>query len=417
MAFPATRHVAKHAADRVIGSPPLRVAVYLVWLVPLGELLMLLAGLAKYRFWFRSAPEKFRLLIIQVTTTGREMDRVNEIIATIHSYRLALPYEVWVVTEPGQGDSYPLADRVLNVPESFTSRAHKKARALSYSAQFRQSLGLDTAEVKILYSDDDVQPTKSYIEKGFAADYDICEGITAPRAFYGGLPFGHFLASHIDDMRTRGCLIYCSVFQGLLGKPLHVHGEGLTVTGECERVVGWERPVVASEDLAFGHNAARLGMRWGWFREYVELTSPWSFRELLIQRKRWYWGNLYAVTHRDVLPLSRAVPVAANGIFGCITVIVSFSGVVLRYTGHLPPGSPVLEISKLAFVTWLAVFAVCGWIDASSGIHRRDDDSRILSALVAVILAPVSSLMTVVVILVSLYQGNPRTFEVIRKTR
>jgi hypothetical protein len=417
IASPSTRHVAKHVADRVIGSPPVRLGVYLVWLVPLGELIMLLAGLAKYRFGFRSAPEKFRLLIIQVTTTGREMGRVNEVIAAIRGFQLTMPHEVWVVTEPGQGDSYPAADRVLTVPESFTSRAHRKARALSYSAQFRQSLGLDTADVKIMYNDDDVQPTKRYIEQAFAADYDICEGVTAPRAFYGGLPFGHFLASHVDDMRTRGCLIYCSVFQGLLGKPLHVHGEGLTVTGECERVVSWEHPVVASEDLAFGHNAAHMGMRWGWFLEYVELTSPWSFREFLTQRKRWYWGNVYAITHRNVLPLSRAIPVAANGVFGVATVIVSFTGVVLRYTGHLPPASPVLEVSKLAIATWLAIFAVCGWIDASSGISGRDDDSRILSALIAVVMAPVSSLMTVVVMLVSLYQGDPRTFEVIRKTR
>jgi len=417
LAIPWARHIAAGAADGVIRSSPLRLAVYLVWLVPLGELMMLLAGEAKYRFGFRTAPAKFRLLIIQVTTTGREMDRVNEIIGTIHGFRLGIPYEIWVVTEPDQGDGYPQADWVLTVPESFTSRAHKKARALCYSAQIRQSLGLDTADVKILYNDDDVQPTKSYIEKAFAADYDICEGITAPRAFYGGLPFGHFLASHVDDMRTRGCLIYCSVFQGLMGKPLHVHGEGLTVTGECERIVGWDWPVVASEDLVFGHNAAHMGMRWGWFREYVELTSPWSFREFLVQRKRWYWGNVHAVTHRDALPLARAIPVAANGIFGTATVLLSATGLALRYTGHLPPNSPIFEVSKLSIATWLVIFAMCGWIDASSRIHLHSDDSRILSAVGAVIMSPVSSLMTVFVMLVALYQGNPRTFEVIRKTR
>lgn len=395
----------------------MRLAVYIVWLVPLGELTLLLAGQAKYRFGFRSAPWKFRLLILQVTTTGREMDRVNEILGVIRGYYLTIPYEVWVVTEPGQGDSYPLADRVITVPKSFTARAHKKARALCYSAQLRQELGLDTADVKILYNDDDVQPTKGYIEKAFAADYDICEGITAPRAFYGGMPLGHFVASHVDDMRTRGCLIYCSVFQGLIGKPLHVHGEGLTVTGECERIVGWNRPVFASEDLTFGQNAAYLGMRWGWFCDYVELTSPWSFREFLVQRKRWFWGNVHAITHRDVLPLSRAIPVAAKWLFGCATVIVSVTGLVLRYTGHLPATSPVYDASKLAIATWLGIFALCGWIDASSRINRRSDDSRILSALAAVVMSPVSSLMSVFVIAVALYQGNPRTFEVIKKTR
>lgn len=417
LAIPSARHTAHHAAALVAHARALRLAIYAVWLVPLAELTMLLLGQAKYRFGFHSAPDKFRLLILQMTTTGREMARVNEIIGTIRDFQLTIPYEVWVVTEPSRGDSYPLADRVITVPASFTARARKKARALCYSAQLRQSIGLDTADVKILYNDDDVQPTKSYIEKAFAADYDICEGITAPRAFYGGLPFGHFLASHVDDMRTRGCLIYCSVFQGLIGKPLHVHGEGLTVTGECERVVGWDRPVFASEDLTFGQNAAYIGMRWGWFSDYIELTSPWSFHEFLIQRKRWFWGNMHAISHRDVLPLSRAMAVAAKWLFGCMTVIVSVTGLVLRYTGYLPPTSPVYDVSKLAIATWLAVFAVCGWIDASSRIDRRNDDSRLLNALAAVIMAPVSSVMSVFVITVALYQGNPRTFEVIRKTR
>jgi hypothetical protein len=417
LAIPSARYAEHHAAALVAHARALRFAIYAVWLVPLAELALLLLGQAKYRFGFRSAPDKFRLLILQVTTTGREMARLNEIIETIRDFQLTIPYEVWVVTEPDQGDSYPLADRMITVPASFTARARKKARALCYSAQFRHVLGLDTPDVKILYNDDDVLPTKGYIEKAFGADYDICEGITAPRAFYGGMPFGHFVASHVDDMRTRGCLIYCSVFQGLLGKPLHVHGEGLTVTGECERVVGWDRPVFASEDLAFGQNAAYMGMRWGWFCDYVELTSPWSFREFLIQRKRWFWGNMHAISHRDVLPLPRAMAVAAKWLFGCVTVIVSVTGVALRYTGHLPPTSPVYDVSKLAIATWLAIFAVCGWIDACSHIHRRNDDSRILNALAAVIMAPVSSIMSVFVITVALYQGNPRTFEVIRKTR
>jgi hypothetical protein len=395
-----------------------RYLIYAVWLVPMAELALLLAGQAKYRWGFRVAPGKFRLLIVQVTTAGREQDRVNEIIADIHGYRLEIPYQIWVVTEPNCGDEYPHADRVLTVPERFTSRAHKKARALCYSAQVRQALGLDNAEVKILYNDDDVLPTRGYIETAFIADYDVCEGITAPRAFYGGFrPFGHFLACHVDDMRTRGCLIYCSVFQGLIGKPLHVHGEGLTATGECERIVGWDRPVFASEDLTFGQNAAALGMRWGWFHHYVELTSPWSVREFFIQRKRWLWGNVHAITHRDVLPLTRAIAIAAKWAFGCITVSVSVTGMALRYTGHLPPQSSVYDASKLAIATWLAVFALCGWIDASSKTHRRSDDSRLLNALAAVVMAPISSVMTLAVILVAVYQGNPRTFQTIRKTR
>jgi hypothetical protein len=211
----------------------LRGVIYAVWLVPLAELVLLAAGQLNYRLRFRSDPGKFRFLIIQVTTTGREQGRVNEIIAYIHAYGLQMPYQTWVVTEPDQGDTYPQADRVIVVPAGFTARGERKARALEYSRQLRGTDGLDRPDVKILFTDDDVLPTKGYITTAFAADYDVCEGITSPRTEYGTRPFGHAITSHVDDVRVRQCLIYCSVFQGLLGKPLYIHGEGLTVTGEC----------------------------------------------------------------------------------------------------------------------------------------------------------------------------------------
>jgi Glycosyl transferase family group 2 len=395
-----------------------RYVVYVVWLVPLAELTMVVLGQVHYRYRFRTARRgKFRLLIIQITTTGSEPKRVNEIIAQLRGYDLRISYQIWVVTEPGADAVYPAADRVIVVPAEFTARSERKARALEYSRLIRQAEGLATADVKILFNDDDVAPTRSYIRTAFIADYDVCEGITAPRVEYAGLPVAHFFASHVDDMRTRGCIVYCSVFQGILGKPLHVHGEGLTVTGAAEAKVTWNYPVFASEDLTFGQNAAKMGLRWGWFHEYVELTSPWTFRDFFKQRKRWLWGNIHAITHRDVLPLSRAVAIAMKYVFGSVVVAFSVTGLVLRLTHQLPASSPVYTVSKLAIVTWLSVFFACGWINASSAIGSRSDDSRLLAALGAVLMAPVSSMMTIVVIVVALAQGNPRTFEVIRKTR
>lgn len=391
--------------------------IYAVWLVPLAELVLLAIGQLNYRLRFRGDPGKFRLLIIQITTTGREQARVNEIIAHIRSYRLPMPYRVWVVTEPGQGDSYPEADRVIVVPASFTARSERKARALEYSRLVRGTLGLDRADVKILYNDDDVLPTKGYINTAFAADYDVCQGVTAPRTEYGTWPFGHVIASHADDVRARQCLIYCSVFQGLLGKPLFVHGEGLTVTGECERIVTWNYPVFASEDLVFGQNAAKMGLRWGWFHEHVELTSPWTLRDFFIQRKRWLWGNIHAIAHRDVLPGTRALAIALNYIADAVIFLFSMVGVVLRFTGHLSPSSPAFDASKLALLTWMAVFFGVGWIGASGSQAGRNDDSRLLNALASVVFSPLSCLITTAGLIYPLIAGNPRTFEVIRKTR
>ena len=398
-------------------SAILHEAVYAVWLVPLGELVLLAIGQYYYRFRFRRAPGKFRLLIFQITTTGNEQARVNEIIASVRGYRLPMPHEIWVAAEPGHENRYPQADRVIVVPAEFRARSERKARALEYTRRLRAAKGLGRADVKILYNDDDVLPTRQYILTAFDADYDVCEGITAPRTEYGTLPAGHLVASHADDVRARQCLIYCSVFQGVLGKPLSVHGEGLTVTGAAEQRVTWDYPVFASEDLMFGQNAAKMGLRWGWFCESVEITSPWTLREFFIQRKRWLWGDLHAITRRDVLPRSRAAAITAKYLVDSVIFLVSTAGLSLRLTGELPPSSPLYGAARLALLTWLAVFFAAGWIGAGGSVDGRNDDSRLLAALTAVLFSPLSCLVTAAGLAWPLIAGNPRTFEVIRKTR
>ena len=421
LALAVGTHVAHLSDGRVrvaFGWPGMRYLVYAVWMVPLAELTMLVIGQLNSRYRFRRAvPGTFAGLIIQITTTGREPARVSEIIAQLRGYGLSMPHEIWVVTEPGQGDDYPLADHVITVPASFVARSQRKARALEYSRRVRVALGVDRPDIKILFNDDDVAPTKGYIETAFIADYDICEGVTSPRTEYAVRPLGHLLASHADDMRTHACLVYCSVFQGILGRPLHVHGEGLTVTGAAESLVTWDWPALASEDLIFGQRAVRAGLRWGWFHEYAELTSPWTLRDFITQRRRWLWGDIYAIRHRDVLSRRGAALVTSKYVFGLATAAFSVTGLYMRLTGQLPGSSSIFDVAKLSIVTWLAVFFVCGWIGASSRVDAKTNDLRLLQATLAVVMLPVSSLLTVAGVLIPLMQGDPRTFQVIRKTR
>jgi hypothetical protein len=402
----------------LFGWPGMRFVIYGVWMVPLAELVLLAVGHLYCRYRFKvAAPGTFTRLIFQITTTGREAERVNEVIAQVRGYRLRMPHEIWVVTEPGQNDRYPLADSVITVPADFAALSERKARALEYSRRVRAALGLDRPDVKILFNDDDVAPTQGYVETAFEADYDICEGITAPRAEYGVRPLGHFLASHADDMRTHACLVYCSVFQGILGRPLHVHGEGLTITGAAEGIVTWNWPAFASEDLVFGQRAVRAGLRWGWFHEYVELTSPWTLRDFITQRRRWLWGDIHGIRHREVLSKRGAAVVAGKYLFGLFTLAFSVTGLYMRLSGQMPGDSVIYSVAKLSILAWLAVFFACGWIGASSRVSSRSNDSRLLQAATAVLMLPVTSVLTLAGVLVPLVQGNPRTFQVIKKTR
>jgi hypothetical protein len=390
------------------------------FLVPLAEAAILLLGETWAHLRFKRAPAgKFTRLIVQVTTTGREQDRVNEIIRKVRSYRedespLTMPLEVWVVNEPGQGDTYPEATRVVTVPADFKCRASYKARALEYARQLRNRAGLNTANLKILFLDDDVEPTKAYIATAFAGDFDLCQGITAPRIQYGKGPFKHVVLSHLDDLRTLACMFYCSLTQGVLQKPIYVHGEGLCVTGEAEDKVTWDYPVFASEDLVFGENAAHLGLSWGWFHEYIQITSPWTWKAFLVQRRRWLWGNLHAIFHRDVLPLGFAIAKALHYLLGTVTFTASSIGIYLILSGAVTVSDTMYHVFWLAFVAWLGAFALSGWIN--SGAEGTRLDKRIQQTILAVVLCPVTCVMAIGVLLLSLVMGNPKKFVTIAKT-
>jgi hypothetical protein len=397
----------------VAAIPQLVPLVYVAWMMPCLELVMLAVGAAWYRGRFREAPAgKFTELIIQITTAGFESERVTEITNQIRGYRLDMPHEIWVVTEPRDHAQYP-ADRVLRVPEWFECASERKARALEYSRQARATMGLDRPDVKIIFCDDDVSLTRAYIETGFRADYDLAEGVITPRTGYAVRPAAHFIASHADDIRTHACLTMCSVFQGIFGRPLHVHGEGLVVTGAAEQLVTWDWPVTSSEDLVFGQRASAAGLRWGWFHEYAEVTSPWTIRDYLIQRRRWLWGDIHAIRHRRLMGWSASARVTFKYVQGVLALCLSAVGLWLRLTGRIPATAGILNFGKLALMAWVGLFFACGWI-ASAGRHP---DSRMLSGMLSVIMMPVSALLTLAAVVVPLAQGDPGDFQVIQKTR
>lgn len=396
---------------------PLRPLVYVAWMWPCVELTLLVAGSVWYRSRFREAPDgKFTELVIQITTVGYEPDRVTEIIRQLRGYNLDIPHRVWVVTEPHDLTDYP-ADRVLRVPEWFEAKSQRKARALEYSRHARVMAGLDRPDVKIVFNDDDVTLTRAYIETAFRADYDVCEGVITPRTGYAIRPLAHFVTSHADDIRTQACLVYCSVFQGIFRRPLHVHGEGMVTTGAAEGIITWDWPVTASEDLVFGQRAAAAGLRWGWFHEYAEVTSPWTIRDYLIQRRRWLWGDIHAVRHRTVMSWGAAARVAFKYAQGVLALGLSAVGLWLRLTGRIPSTEGIFNFGKLALMSWAGLFFACGWIGASGAVERRGPDERMLAGLLAVIMMPVSAVLTLAAIVVPLAQGDPRDFHVIAKTR
>jgi hypothetical protein len=379
--------------------------ILIAWFTPIVCAAMILAGaLRAHRTGKRTVYPLPVLMIIQITTVGNE-ETVNAIIRRIRGYQLSLPHRIWVVTEPWATATYQGADELIVVPEDFECQASYKARALEYSRRLRVERRLNDYFVKVLFVDDDGVPTKSYIEKVFRADFDVCEGIPTPRTGYG-----RFL-SHMDDLRTINCLYMCSVFQGI-GHPIHVHGEGLCVRATAEGLVTWDYRMFASEDLVFGHIAAYAGMTWGFVWDYVEITSPFTWGDFLTQRRRWLWGNIHAI--RRVLPWSSSLLLLALYGYGLFTFVVSTIGIVLALTGSLRLGSSFTPWLLSSMGLWLGMFALSGWINSGGG--TSSGIRRVWAATVAVLLAFVTSAVAIGVQVVALLKGNPRRFEVIEKT-
>ena len=83
-----------------------------VWLFPIFVLCCIIYGYLRNRFFWHQNPNLTSKIIIQITTLNN-YDIVNRNIATIKSYDLCIPYEIWIVTESSLVNRYYGADKIL----------------------------------------------------------------------------------------------------------------------------------------------------------------------------------------------------------------------------------------------------------------------------------------------------------------
>ncbi|MGZ5296239.1 MAG: glycosyltransferase family 2 protein, partial [Actinomycetota bacterium] len=151
---------------------------------------------------------------------------------------------------------------------------------------------------------------------------------------------------------------------------------------------------------------------WGFVWDYVEITSPFTWRDFLTQRRRWVWGNIHAIRH--VLPLRSSILLIVLYVYGLFTFVVSTIGIVLALTGALHFRSGIMPWLLVSMAIWLSMFALSGVINSGCGASKGI--RRVRDVVVAVLLAFVTSVVAIGVQVVALLKGNPRRFEVIQKT-
>jgi hypothetical protein len=374
------------------------ILVLVVWLFPIFVLCSIIYGYLRSRFFCHQNPNLTSKIIIQITTLDN-YDIVNRNIATIKSYDLRIPYEIWIVTESSLVNRYYGADKILNVSSEFVSKAKYKARALDYSCKVRESLGITSANVKILFLDDDTIPSKEYIETCYASDYDVMQGILQPKLNYGTL------YSYVENMRTLACLSVCSIYQSH-GHPVWVHGEGICVKASTEQAVGWGFNLVSSEDLVFGHKCAEKKMKWGFIWKSIYITSPWTFRDFFKQRKRWLWGNAHAISH--ILNWKSKVRLLWFYFTGVSILWISTAAAILDLTGNLDFGNLERTLFYFSLLIWLGMYGYIGYLVG---------DGKLKHILLSIVLSWFTSIMNTFPICVGLFFKRPVRFEVIEKER
>jgi Glycosyl transferase family group 2 len=337
-------------------------------------------------------------LIVQITTIGNPT--VNEIIRRIRALGLSLPFQIWVVVdEPYREELGYDPDRLIAVPREFRTQAAKfKARALEYARLFRMKM-VERGELtayKVLYLDDDSCPTKQFIEDSWYKNVDLLEGMICPGNRYGSL------GSILDNIRTFTCMTVCSFFQGT-SHPVWIHGESMTVSDRVDREISWDKPLVASEDLAYGQDAVAKGYKMWFTYSRVNITSPLSLKDFVRQRRRWIWGNFHAI--RELLTVPQKVKLLFFYFNALFMMPVSIVAILLLLLGYIQVPSVVYALTLGGFGFWLAVWGIAGYLARF----------KLQDAAVSVAMALVSSMFDFGITVVALSQGPPKRFEVIRK--
>ena len=289
---------------------------------------------------------------------------------------------------------------MITVPREFKSISKYKARALDYSSKVRERLGISrSSEIKILFLDDDTIPSKEYMKKCQLGDYDIMEGILQPKLNYGTR------YSYVENMRTLACLSVCSIYQSH-GHPVWVHGEGMCIRASTEQQISWAYDVISSEDLVFGHECSTARMKWGFVWEPIYTTAPWNFRDFFVQRKRWFWGNVHAISR--ILSWQSKIRMICFYLSGVLVLWISLFGIVLDLGGRLDLNTYERVASYVALLIWLGTYGYVGYLVG---------EGKMKYIFFSVLLAWYTSVMNTFPICVGFFTRKPPTFEVIRKEK
>ena len=340
-----------------------------------------------------------------------------------HLLSHALPRDSWrveVVTDnrlnldPRNG----LVTEIV-VPKAFTTANGTlfKARSLQYALHQSEA----TAEDWIIHLDEETQFDKETV---WGIYHFIVQESTAvsqgkqqyPKIGQGVILYGsriivNWLTTLADSIRVgddygRFRLQYKN------GKAhFGIHGSYIVINNGVEQMVGLDHGPKASitEDAYFALIAQSLGVEFGFVDGFMYEKSPFSVKDFIKQRHRWFGGLWYCA-------LDRQIPLRERVILATFMVMWSLSWlcIAMVYVNLIyPTGTPV----------WLAIagglsfaYFVCLYLVGYIKTFRWENGKRrfIVGLLVQLLLIPVFSLMEATAVFYGLI-SPPKGFYIVQK--
>lgn len=394
----------------------LEIALIVFWCSPIAYLSMTIFGKIfhhrkrKELLCSSSNPHlrKIELIIFQIPTI-ENVATINEIFKAVRNYNLPYKLECWVIIE--HFDKYKEkynADRVIVVPEDFECDALYKARALEYARRLRIGMVKEkrlTDKYVVLQSDDDALPSKEFILDSLGVNADITIGSICPRP-------KSFWNTILDYERCVACTIWCNLFTNI-NKPVWGHGEGMTISSEVDRNIGYEArdfckdhsvKLISSEDMFYLHKTSIKKYTCYKSEKPIFITPPLTLSDAIKQRRRWLWGHIRIFKHK-LLPRANRIRIIAAEISGLLVYSIATFGIPLPLLGivHLPAW--ILPLLWTTLIIWFilrfyGVAKLMGW---------KHGFAAMLASYITVTL-------NFFVHLIGLIKGDPKSFEVIKKS-
>lgn len=337
-----------------------------------------------------------RRVLVVICTNGQNPLVVETILSRIKEFRL--PVTSFVIKEAADPVEYSASQIVVPVGYSTPNGSRKKMRALQYGIEWLHARGYGR-ETYICHLDDDSVPEREYLEHIFCMEAEAGQGVIRLREFGH-----HTLSSFADVGRVFGCDSFCRHFNSI-GRPMEVHGEGLTIRADVEFQLGWDYGTYGAEDLMMGQSVVRAGFRFAFIPHRVFIAPPLSARDFYRQRRRWAFSILWSIKEiRKIRPVSLywllyRYTTSWTGFVGLVILPLA-----LLYGSQLDVPLAVLAISVFNTVSYFA-----GYQYGMGRTHRADMWKMLLLQF------PVAAYEGSAVVYGLLKPPNRTSFEVIQK--